>query len=922
MHIVMFHGLYDAHSLHLILRALQYELQSPDERQSAPKPLGFIQDVLNSLLVTSLPECIGHAESRNDPTAAFWRDQLKDAPTTRFPCLSPLHSNSGRMGHEDMVCSLTISTLEKECQKGGFTAQAAGQTAWACLLSAYIGEATVVFGTVLSGRDINPAADNIAFPTIVTVPTVIRTDGEIETILSTVMSFNAEVRRHQFAPISAIQRWTDQGSETIFDTIFALQKSTQPNVPFEVAEDVSTAEYALSLELEYMANDKLRIRLSFNADVLPQEHAQLLLKQYDTILRNVLSNARAPLDIGSFRPSLLSISRAREHSLESSVRCLHEFVERSAQEHPYRNALEFADQIMSSDRYQGKVWTYADLNDQGNRIAGLISQHQVAQGNLVAVCFRKCPEASWAILGILKAGCAFLAIDPDAPMDRKSFIMRDSGAPLLLTSGNAFGDYDPQDFTVVDLLYCDLASIPAADPKLSQPVQPRDSCYCLYTSGTTGLPKGCLITHENAVQAMCAFARLFRGHWNETSRWLQFASYHFDVSVLEQYWSWSKGICVISAPRDILLQDLTMAIKALRVTHIDLTPSLAATLCLNELPLLCQGVFIIGGEKLKQEVLDEWAPFIYNGYGPTEATIGVTMYPRVPRNGRPSNIGRPFENVAAYVLRPGSNTPVLRGAVGELCVAGKLVGKGYLRKLDLTKTKFPKIQIGLSKRRVYRTGDLVRLLCDGSIDFVGRADGQIKLRGQRLETSEINNVIRTAVSEVTEVETLVLKHQSQQKEQLVAFLSTGKTGIRWSTAVLRSQEVIKLCLDAVAACHSKLPGYMVPTHVIPVTSLPLTNNNKIDAKTLQSVYDELTQRDLLQLSGRDGTQSLTRTERIIAEAISQVARVEMDDIRRTSSIFELGIDSISVIALSRALRHHGLPTSEPAVVMKSKRNEP
>jgi aryl carrier-like protein len=179
-----------------------------------------------------------------------------------------------------------------------------------------------------------------------------------------------------------------------------------------------------------------------------------------------------------------------------------------------------------------------------------------------------------------------------------------------------------------------------------------------------------------------------------------------------------------------------------------------------------------------------------------------------------------------------------------------------------------------------------------------------------------------AVPKVTEIETLVLKHWSQQKEQLVVFLSTKKTGMSRTTAVLRTQEVIKLCLDAVTVCHSKLPGYMVPTHVIPVTSLPLTNNNKIDVNALRVTYDALSRRDLLQVSGRDGAKSLNQTERIIAAAISQVTRVEMEDIRQSSSIFELGVDSISAIALSRSLRQQGLSAAEPAVVMKSKRNMP
>jgi len=315
------------------------------------------------------------------------------------------------------------------------------------------------------------------------------------------------------------------------------------------------------------------------------------------------------------------------------------------------------------------------------------------------------------------------------------------------------------------------------------------------------------------VQALLAFQRLFAGHWDTNSRWLQFASFHFDVSVLEQYWSWSVGICVVSAPRDLIFEDLAKSISDLNITHIDLTPSLAQILHPDEVPSLCKGVFITGGESLKQEILDVWGPkgVIYNGYGPTEATIGCTMYPRVPANGKPSNIGPQFDNVGSLVLHPGSDAPVLRGGVGELCVSGKLVGKGYLNRPELTAERFPYLE--RFGERVYRTGDLVRLLHDGTFDFLGRADDQVKLRGQRLEVAEINSVIKQSGQTISDVATLVLKHPKQQKEQLVAFLVCGK----FSRAQIQVRlDEAKWMASAKQACYEKLPPYMIPTHFVPL----------------------------------------------------------------------------------------------------------
>ncbi|KAH0048037.1 peptide synthetase, partial [Aureobasidium melanogenum] len=177
-----------------------------------------------------------------------------------------------------------------------------------------------------------------------------------------------------------------------------------------------------------------------------------------------------------------------------------------------------------------------------------------------------------------------------------------------------------------------------------------------------------------------AFKRLFKGRWTDESRWLQFASYHFDVSVLEQFWTWIVGMRLVCAPRDLILEDIAGFIDTMHITHLDLTPSLGRLLDPALVPSLHKGVFITGGEALKQDQINTWGDVgcLFNFYGPTECTIGVTVFPSVPKEGKPSNIGWQFDNVGSYVLAPGSQTPVLRGAVGELCISGKLVGKGYL----------------------------------------------------------------------------------------------------------------------------------------------------------------------------------------------------------------------------------------------------
>ena len=615
---------------------------------------------------------------------------------------------------------------------------------------------------------------------------------------------------------------------------------------------------------------------------------------------------------------------AKETAIESSVSLLHEFLENQAIATPDKVALEFTTRLHES-KMDLKQWTYQELNAEGNITANYLISQGLEPGQHVCICFEKCPEASFAILGILKAGSAFVAMDPGAPLERKSFIAKDSKAKFVLTTSHhkdsMSGNLPIPVIALDESSFKEYALENTRPLNLAREIRPEDGCYCLYTSGTTGTPKGCRISHENAVQAMLSFQRLFKGHWDEDSRFLQFASFHFDVSVLEQYWSWSVGICVSSAPRDVILEDIANTIRQLQITHIDLTPSLATILTPEDVPSLCRGVFITGGEQLKQEILDTWGPkcCIYNGYGPTEATIGVTMYSRVPKEGKPSNIGRQFDNVGTYVLKPNTEEPTLRGAVGELCVSGKLVGLGYLNRPELNEEKFPSLKA--SGEKIYRTGDFVRVLHDGCFDFLGRADDQVKLRGQRLETSEINEVIKDGARGIEEAVTMVIKHRSQAKEQLVTFLVLAKLKSHTEQLkMVKDEKARDTILAAQNICQTRLPGYMIPTHFIPLNRIPLSTNNKADIKQIKSLYNELSISDIRILSSTELeiNREMNQTEQEIAEILAKVIGVPLESIQATTNILRSGLDSISVVTYAHMLKDAGYGNSTVSLLMRSK----
>lgn len=891
------HALYDAQSLQMVLEDVA-SVYSNGQMAARPAIAPMISSILR--------------QTQDDVEAKqkFWQLDANKIIVNRFPDLTPLRVSNTSSAVQEVISQAPFTELEANCRKYGVTMQAATQSAWARVLAGYIGETSSTFGIILSGRSVNDDADSISFPSIVTLPVRCDVTGSNLDLLARTMDSNVLLHKHQFTPLTSIQKWAGYPEGKIFDTLFAYQKlpssKNKPKSLWEITKEEASVDYAVSLEVQPANDDTVVLRLTFRQDLIPVEHAQIILRQYDAMLLDLLRNPHNPCDtVPQIDRELVSITSAEEDVLPGSVILLHEFVERGSQQWSNKTALEFATSLEPGN-FKSKSWTYGQLDREANKVAHLLLEKGVVPGEVIAICFDKCAEASFASIGILKAGCAFVALDPNAPIDRLKFIVEDSAAKLVLTAGKP--GQTLHEFLDKDIISLDssrvLTDYSSSKPTLARSITPEDTAYCLYTSGTTGTPKGCLITHENTVQFMLAFSKLFAGHWGEDSKYLQFASFHFDVSVMEQFWSWSVGICVASAPRDLIFEDITGAIQQLQITHIDLTPSLARLIHPDDVPTLCKGAFITGGEQLRQEILDVWGEHavIYNGYGPTEATIGCTMYCRVPRNGKPANIGPAYVNVGSYVLKPGTESPVLRGGIGELCVSGKLVGKGYLGRPDLTAERFPTLKT--FNERVYRTGDLVRILHDGSFIFLGRADDQVKLRGQRLELSEINEVIKKGVTELQEVVTLVLKHAQQQKEQLVTFFVTSSSD--------DERIIISTMRDA---CKSRLPGYMVPTHFIPIKKLPLNANNKADSKQLAVIYDGLTVEELQKLSQPSQEEKKwSEKERPVLDIVARVLQAESRSLTRSSNIFELGLDSISIIGFSRALQNSGLKNAKLSIV--------
>ncbi|KAH0304076.1 peptide synthetase, partial [Aureobasidium melanogenum] len=291
------------------------------------------------------------------------------------------------------------------------------------------------------------------------------------------------------------------------------------------------------------------------------------------------------------------------------------------------------------------------------------------------------------------------------------------------------------------------------------------------------------------------------------------------------------------------------------------------------------------------------------------------VFPSVPKEGKPSNIGWQFDNVGCYVLAPGSQTPVLRGAVGELCISGNLVGKGYLNRPELTADCFP--YLDAFGERVYRTGDLVRLFHDGSIDFLGRKDNQVKLRGQRLEIDEIEAVIK-GCQDIQDTVCVVAKHPKQQKDQLIAFIGINESRKQGKPELCPAESTKHLIQAARTACEERLPGYMVPTHFLPIERIPLSVNNKVEEKLLRQLYADLPTTAIQSYAAQaDGQQSLSEAEHKIARVLAELLKIDENDLKPSSNIFTLGLNSISAIQFTRKLKTSGFSNAQVATVLKN-----
>ena len=518
--------------------------------------------------------------------------------------------------------------------------------------------------------------------------------------------------------------------------------------------------------------------------------------------------------------------------------------------------------------FDGRSMTYREVEGAANRLAHLLAGQGVGPGERVALLLERSAQAVVAILAVLKTGAAYLPIDPGLPAARIGFMVDDAAPMAAITTAGLRSRLDGHDLLVIDV------DDPAVDtqPSTALPAPaPDDIAHIIYTSGTTGVPKGVAVTHHNVTRLFDALDVGLQPAPGQV--WTQCHSLAFDFSVWEIWGALLFGGRLVVVPESVAgsPDDFHALLVSEQVSVFSQTPSAVGALSPQGLESVA---LVIAGEACPGEVVDRWAPgrVMINGYGPTETTVYASISAPLMAGSGVVPIGAPVPGAALFVL-DGWLRAVPAGVVGELYVAGRGVGCGYVGRAGLTGSRFVACPFGGPGARMYRTGDLVCWGADGQLRYLGRADEQVKIRGYRIELGEVQAAL--AGLDGVEQAVVIAREDRPGDKRLVGYVTgtADPAGVR-------------------AALAERLPAYMVPGAVVVLEALPLTVNNKLDTRALPA--PEYTDVDRYRAPGN-------AVEEILAGIYAQVLGVErvgVDD-----SFFDLGGDSIlsmQVVARARA----------------------
>ncbi|KFI03115.1 non-ribosomal peptide synthetase DhbF [Bacillus spizizenii] len=857
-------------------------------------------------------ELLGSGDDPNSLIAgqlAFWKETLKNLPDQLE--LPTDYSRPAEPSHDGDTIHFCIEPelhkrLQDLARANRVSLFMVLQSGLAALLTRLGAGTDIPIGSPIAGRNDDALGDLVGlFINTLVLRTDTSGDPSFRELLDRVREVNLAAYENQDLPferlVEVLNPARSRATHPLFQIMFAFQSTPDAELNLPDMESslrihsVGSAKFDLTLEISEnrLADgtpNGLEGLLEYSTDLFKQATAQALADRLMRLLEAAESDPDqqignldilAPEERSSMVTDWQSVSEKIPHA------CLPEQFEKQAALSPEAIAVVCEDQSLS----------YAELNERANRLARMLISEGVGPEQFVALALPRSLEMAVGLLAVLKAGAAYLPLDPDYPADRIAFMLEDAQPAFIMTNTKAAENIPPAE-NVPRIVLDDpelaekLNTYPAENPSNTdriQPLSPLNTAYVIYTSGSTGVPKGVMIPHQNVTRLFAATDHWF--HFSSDDIWTMFHSYAFDFSVWEIWGPLLHGGRLVIVPHHVSRSPeafLRLLVKE-GVTVLNQTPSAFYQLMQAEREqsdlgqALSLRYVIFGGEALELSRLEDWynrhpenRPQLINMYGITETTVHVS-YIELDRSMAAlranSLIGCGIPDLGVYVLDERLQ-PVPPGVAGELYVSGAGLARGYLGRAGLTAERFIADPFGPPGTRMYRTGDVARLRADGSLDYVGRADHQVKIRGFRIELGEIEAAL-VQHSRLEDAAVIVREDQPGDKRLAAYVIPSLEDTI--DTAELRKYAA------------ERLPDYMVPSAFVTMKELPLTPNGKLDRKALPAPDFAVT-----------GRGPRTPQEEILCDLFMEVLhlpRVGIDD-----RFFDLGGHSLLAVQLMSRIR--------------------
>lgn len=839
----------------------------------------------------------------------YWQQQLQGAPQllalpTDRP-RPPVQTFRGRTQTFLLSEALTQS-LKALSNQENVTLFMTLIAAFKTLLYRYTGQTDLLVGSPIAGRNHSEIEGLIGcFVNTLVFRTNLAGNPSFRAVLGRVRQVALDAYTHQDLAfehlVDALQLDRSLSHTPLFQVMFEFGNTPISTVEIPgltlnlVETDSMTAKFDLTLSMRE-TDAGLVGSFEYNTDLFDPTTIARLIGHFHTLLQSIIANPDQPIEQLPLIPEAEKQQLLQEWTAPLTpvdFRCIHQYFEVQVAQTPEAIAVVFQNQKIS----------YQDLNDRANQLAHYLRKLGVKPETFVGLCVQRSLEMIVGLLAILKAGAAYVPLDPTYPKERLAFMLADAQVPVLLTQQSCL-QHLPKSQAQVLCLDTNWSLIGQENPE--NPVNqthPENLAYLIYTSGSTGTPKGVMIQHNSLVNYTQAISQNYE--IKPGDRILQFASISFDVAAEEIFPCLIQGATLVLRPDEMLnsISEFLQHSRDLKLTILNLpTPfwhQLTAELPASNLTIPeTVRLVIIGSDRALPDRLETWRQQVnsqvrlVNCYGPTETTIGATLCELSGPNaiahdavaGHELPIGKALQNLQTYVL-DANLQPVPVGVAGELYIGGLGVARGYLHQPDLTAERFLPLPHSPfpTRHRLYKTGDRVRYRPDGNLEYLGRVDAQVKIRGFRIELGEIEASLsqHPAVRETV----VVVQEKKSGERRLVAYVVIAPA---FAFEIGEFRRFLK----------GKLPDYMVPAVFVQLDALPLTPNGKIDRKALPT--PDLTRPEF----DRDCVAPRTSVERHLSQIWAQVLGVEQVGIH--DNFFELGGDSILTIQIVARAKTVGL----------------